>query len=594
MWKGVSMETINQKLDNFYNSDENVFLLTGDWGVGKTFVVDSWLKQFEYEKEVKVIRLSLYGVSYVYELESQLLGSIYYINKFAKITNDVECNISYELAGATNVNFSMKGLFSIFARKVYKENKKRKYIIVIDDIERKDCNLSLNHIFGFIDSLKLKNTKVILIANCEILCKDSSYKFKEKVVDIESKLIKPTKEAIESIVPNELIDILCLDKINNLRILKKFFNIYKQLPKKDNLDKATLNIILSIFIQNNSNIYSKELYIKNKINLETDVRKKIELSKNQIINEEDIAKQVNDKYNNYGNSKILYEFIKDSTIYSRITNKELENGICKICNLVETEHYEEAFNFKFEYIDRERNKILNKSTSDIFYSSNPKKLIKLKFEVILSTLQNDVYDYFEVYEFFQNVLSYHCEEIYYDETNNFLKEEIINKLSIFLAKQLYETRNYYSNQMREDLLIRPENYALMKEDVCLLVSKTKDELINIFKCDISKKMNESFCVEYVLETLNKINIIMLDMNYKIDIDVKKEIYFNLIDKSITLLSKDITNTWSNIHKLFKMISADCEIDKNDIIELINQKVDDKDCIQKYRLKYLTGKYINLK
>ncbi|WP_454046832.1 P-loop NTPase fold protein [Chryseobacterium sp. Marseille-Q8038] len=78
------------------NETNNSLLITGDWGVGKTYYYKNILEKeietfptyFDNKKKYKSIVVSLFGISSIDEIQSQILLSLYPIlgNKKVKIS----------------------------------------------------------------------------------------------------------------------------------------------------------------------------------------------------------------------------------------------------------------------------------------------------------------------------------------------------------------------------------------------------------------------------------------------------------------------------------------------------------------------------
>ena len=184
------MSTI-QALINYCNIDFPVgaLLLTGEWGCGKTYLVDNNLKESLKGTHV-IIRVSLFGISTIEELHKEIKsrwisekGGLFRSaidasklgNKLKSVTDLIPNNTIKEVAGTLlsinpidyiNVENSIEG---------------KKVVLVLDDLERSE--LSTSEKLGVINEYcENKHFNVIIIADEEKL-KDDSYKdIKEKVV----------------------------------------------------------------------------------------------------------------------------------------------------------------------------------------------------------------------------------------------------------------------------------------------------------------------------------------------------------------------------------------------------------------------------
>jgi predicted ATPase len=62
---------------SFPHSPRYAVLLNGAWGVGKTFLVKRFFKQFPTEGEPRAVYVSLFGLSTLDEVDEALLRAIY-------------------------------------------------------------------------------------------------------------------------------------------------------------------------------------------------------------------------------------------------------------------------------------------------------------------------------------------------------------------------------------------------------------------------------------------------------------------------------------------------------------------------------------
>ena len=136
-----------------------------------------------------------------------------------------------------------------------KKCKKERFIIVIDDLERKSSNIKMEAILGIIESISnIKNSLIIVVANeNKITEKEKSIylNFSEKVIQKIYNVDRYSYTAINTILQNS-IDAIDIDKelkkiissatikifnsdyVNNLRTLEKGLNFVKLLIKHIN------------------------------------------------------------------------------------------------------------------------------------------------------------------------------------------------------------------------------------------------------------------------------------------------------------------------------------------------------------------------
>ena len=193
---------MNENIRNFLNSyieDPAPLygvLLDGAWGGGKTYFIQSWIKELAKRDDnvLKPIEVSLFGMNKVSQINDAINRVLFPVldNKYYKIAKGVvgtvgkavlKCNVDFdndEKADAT-LDIQLDPLMSLFnsGDKINNE-----WFFVFDDIER--CNIDMKALFGYInDFVERRQFHVIIICNSnEISPKDKPVfdKFNEKVI----------------------------------------------------------------------------------------------------------------------------------------------------------------------------------------------------------------------------------------------------------------------------------------------------------------------------------------------------------------------------------------------------------------------------
>lgn len=452
----------------------------------------------------------------------------------------------------------------------------------MDDIERKDNRLSLNQVFGFVDSLKLENTKVIMVANCNILKNNGSFKLKEKVVDEEIKIKKPTKEAFESIIPNEMINYIDFSYCTNLRTIQKFVKLYKMYKKNE--DVCLFNIIFASIAKLDNNIFTRHDLIQRKSSEELTSAKILESILNEKNDENKIKTEIKKKYSkeSIDESEVLFEHLKDYEIYSNISEKDLKKGVNFIFNCIESGQYEKAFEYKFRYVETNRSK-LKIDVNSLFYTDKPCNKIHEMLDEVNAACESKNYDYFNIYEQFRLISQYHNEDIYFCKRNGLF----LNKVSKILAKRLAEEIMEIIPNVNKVL---SHNYNYVKEnDYCKNLDKQILEKIEqMYSNKINSLISKKELVCFIPNEVGKINETIKETGLSFDVNLKKELYKKAINISIKTLKNDISNSWENIHLLFKNISEDKDIENKDMLLFLDNKSKKLSKLQKYRLVFLRG------
>lgn len=190
------MEHIKQCIIDFLENDNlKVLAITGDWGVGKTYL---WQKGV-YEKFT--IQQDFYSYVSLFNVEtiSELKTKLYYKSTPTKKENNrkyVQNNI--ELTNQTKNIIQQLQKIEI-----------NNYLICFDDIERKSDRLDLRTFLGYVSELKEfndSNNKIVIIFNYnEMNFEDKKIldKYKEKIIDLEIIYKPKTKSNLEILLTHK-------------------------------------------------------------------------------------------------------------------------------------------------------------------------------------------------------------------------------------------------------------------------------------------------------------------------------------------------------------------------------------------------------
>lgn len=227
-------------------------LLNGPWGIGKTFVVKSFVKSLgETNRHVYV---SLYGLRSVDEIDDAVLQSMYPVLKHKGV--EIGGRALKSVGKYFNVELDLKATDFIAQSK--------SDLYVFDDLER--CEMPVNTVMGYINVfVEQEGRKVIIVAN-EAEIRDPEYpRIREKLVgkafDIQSAFeealdtfitsIKDpgTKAFIESNSP-VISEIYHQSELNNLRVLQQtiwdFERLYVLLEDKHRANEGAMTALMGL------------------------------------------------------------------------------------------------------------------------------------------------------------------------------------------------------------------------------------------------------------------------------------------------------------------------------------------------------------
>jgi KAP family P-loop domain protein len=279
---------INIVKDYLTKENNNALLITGEWGVGKTYFFNNILSK-EIEKvstkeneniKYTPIRISLFGVTSINDIEKRIILEIYPLlkNKGLKIGK-----------GLLNVILSspiIKELTQQIPENIlnlpedYKSDiinsKTSSLIICFDDLERKSHTFPISGLIGYINNLtENNNLKVMIIGNTNNI-EENFVEIKEKLIGREIEYSIKIEEVYNTLKQDfnpsyktfleKQKEFICsfFHNYKNIRTLKfiltRYHDIYSQIEKiassidyihsnKDTVLKETLLFTIAISIE---------------------------------------------------------------------------------------------------------------------------------------------------------------------------------------------------------------------------------------------------------------------------------------------------------------------------------------------------------
>ncbi|RWU09879.1 P-loop NTPase fold protein [Pedobacter chitinilyticus] len=305
-------DSLGKLLSDYIIRDSNyAILLTGGWGIGKTYYLkEIFFDDLKERLKCSPIMVSLFGVTSIDEIKNRIFLEIYPLldNKYVKIGKTV---ISTLLKSIDISNLYGNGVISGLVDEANNLGKKikneklslvnlQKLFICFDDVDRVVAEkLSMEEILGFVNSLvENSNVKVVLIADEDRFKSDTYRTIKEKIIANTVHFIQNYEKVYDQI----------LEKLSLSNDYKAFLINKKQQIKEafktenDEINLRTLKYFISYF----GDIYN---YIQLNLNIED-----LKAEKNKIIDSLLIFSLM-----------ICGEFKKG--MISFYDKKELDNGI---------------------------------------------------------------------------------------------------------------------------------------------------------------------------------------------------------------------------------------------------------------------------
>lgn len=520
----MEITELKKKLDEEFLNYYTTVLVSGAWGIGKTWYIKNYLANRNY------IYLSLFGVNSIEELKCGLYYELCKNGiKFKKIFNKY---ISGSSLSFNSISIPIPNISFDIDKKIKKNTINNDLIIVIDDLERKCEKISFEEILGFIESVSQKSkVKIIVIANEEKLQDKEIYvDFKEKVIQKTYIVDKFSANAIKTITYNlvgnsfnflkkeEFLDIissiLSNHKVKNLRTVQKGILFSKMVLNnlsdvqlsKDNINElivASFGIVIEKV---------EELYIRE----EKD-------KKQQNKNEEVIF----DIYKNI-NYCILKHYFNDGIF----TNYRI-GMIDPLLKIYDDKDEKTAYKDLLSYFLLQNTS--KKGNKELFYCSEDeiKKRIKHFIDDTIIKKSNDL-----------------SLNIWFKEfTDLYDMAEKINKKEMFVDEQICDALNYYSSQVSID------GYLHNSVDRSFHFWIENKNVRNYYD-----KLNKFIAKHYMNKIINKI---IENINDNIFDNELIDKLFSAIDEKKYFLEKDLEEIYNKIrNNNFFIIDLNGEIDED--------------------------------
>lgn len=304
---------------NFYKSDENVILIDGKWGSGKTYLINEFIHNFN---KLPVYYVSMLGSRNVNDINTNLYIEI---NKHSSINQIVPSSINplkIKFNETTSLDF------------ILKRNHDANAIIIFDDFERYSSS-DYDSFLSYVSNLVLFKAKVIVVSNLKELGGGEKLifdEFKEKIFDHIYKAELFTNNVID-IKLHEFSKFVKSDSLNilksNIRLVDKLYFLLKSI-NKDNVFNDLNNeikseiidistVFLSIYYNQSKLNYSQENLMRADINVSNFIK--------EYINDEDSYWEIIHIYEYFINKKetIFKDNLIDLIVYLYLSYVYVDN-----------------------------------------------------------------------------------------------------------------------------------------------------------------------------------------------------------------------------------------------------------------------------
>ena len=256
--------------DYLIKESNNALLITGEWGVGKTYFFDNKLSEeikgtsIKENESVKYkpIRVSLSGVTSIDDIERRIVAELYpSLNKGLKWGKGI-----FKLLSSVP---KIKEYIPEIPNSDVIDSETDNLIICFDDLERRSKTFPIDSLIGYINNLtENNNLKTIIIANTNKIEDESFDEIKEKLIGREIEYKINIEEVFDTLIQNEFQsfseytnflqkekNFICsfFQDYKNIRTLKFILTRYHDIHSQIKKIAPSIN-----YIQSNKNTVLKE------------------------------------------------------------------------------------------------------------------------------------------------------------------------------------------------------------------------------------------------------------------------------------------------------------------------------------------------
>ena len=335
---------INVVKDYLTRETNNALLITGKWGVGKTYFFNNILSREIEKTSIKgdtsstftSIRVSLFGVTNIDDIGRRIFTELFpRLEKGIKIGKGIaKLLLSIPITEASILKKILELISEIEADNGTKNNiinsMTSRIVICFDDLERVSKDFPIENLIGYINNLTENyDLKTLIIGNTDKINKDEFNEIKEKLIGVEIEFANDIKSIFDDIIKKKFHedeskrntyekflkdekDFICSffnDRYKNIRtlliVLESYKHIYSAImglnsePLKEyrnDLIKSTLLFTIAIAIEFKKGNLSK---------------KDNETMSNEISDILDFNNLSGDDENNQNEENSIFEKIKD-------------------------------------------------------------------------------------------------------------------------------------------------------------------------------------------------------------------------------------------------------------------------------------------
>ena len=479
------MRSLKDNLNKFVeNKNDKVMLVTGVWGVGKTYqVIEEWAKKEESLKD-KYKVVTLFGCEKIDSLIWDILVGLGGSNIIKNCMGVVNIAIG-KLFG---INIPPETIIKSIST-ISKKTKTKEKILIVDDIERKNDDIKLKEILDLIESIKKNFKKIILIMDrTKLNDEDNKYfnDYFEKIIDRHYDIKEPSEEAKNSIltvIDDKYYDDLEISDVKNLRTLQKLNSFAFELNNSSIKDKSEdikmlyCKIYLFVYRMVKNNEFTAQDCAEQErpfvSGLLLSDSKKSEYEKLQ--DEQENFKRQLFILSHYSEASLLNRQVSERKLFNKVL--DLESYFSKFIEAIKSGDIESIFDIKVNFSLYPKD---NYEPACVIYEMGD---IQKIFNNIVTIISEDKYDPVSIYINYFNCCIYNGVKFYQDNKEWF--EDSFVKTSKEVSKYLIE--NKYIYPCIRDFSLNVEINEVGKLIKQIIDTQLEDSILSLIEKELNNK-----------------------------------------------------------------------------------------------------------
>ena len=461
--RGNIINKLYEVVTKCYNGEKFVLSLQGEWGSGKTTIINNFKKlikddssiiiiddfdPWSYEDEQAMFKgmfdsiMKKIGINFSIRDISNFLN--FYIDA---IFNNSKYENKYKIAKKYYLDIDKSNKLKLIIN-TYLKNNNKKILFIIDNIERADKD-NINLLFKLVNNIFNFDNVIYLLSFDDNRMKEifkndfnSNYKYLKKIIQLEVKVPKIDENVMKDVVGRCIKNLMKLYEINfNEKDNEKTIELLAQKIKDLRELKIYLNSVISFnkLLNNNLNIQDTML---------------LELIKSQNV---ELYEEIwrNRKYFISEDTTIFGKFYNYDT---REFNKKAKDYFDKLFILQTNKEYKEILAFMFPYVENYLNdREVRTENTQYFYGKEDyqtnlknKRIFNARyFELYFSQCNNEFTIINKIIEEFIKTIN---NEKDIEIINNAFGE-VINIYTNWVQKFTFETLQLHLNEVKPKYLL---------------------------------------------------------------------------------------------------------------------------------------------